>query len=66
MNREDIDGYLGKTYKDKISGFQGVATGFCRYLTGCDQVLLSSTVCTDGHTRTLWTDVQRLEEAEGE
>ena len=66
MNREEIDDYLGNTYEDKISGFKGVATGFCRYLTGCDQVLLSGKVGSDGHTKTLWTDVQRAVKVEGE
>ncbi len=26
---------LGRTYKDRITGFKGVATGFVEYLTGC-------------------------------
>ena len=56
---------LGGTYKDKITGFRGVATGYVEYLTGCSQVLLippvndKGEVC-DGN----WFDVQRLERDE--
>ncbi len=31
---------LGNTYADKITGFKGVATGHCEYITGCAQTLL--------------------------
>lgn len=31
---------LGEKYRDKISGFEGVATGVVKYITGCVQVLL--------------------------
>lgn len=33
---------LGRTYKDKLSGFQGVAVGTTRWITGCDTVRLES------------------------
>jgi len=53
---------LGWTAKDKITGFQGVITGRCEYLTGCNQILLSPPVdekgaARDGH----WYDEQRCE-----
>ena len=32
---------LGATYKDQITGFEGVASGIVKYMTGCDQVLLA-------------------------
>lgn len=51
--QEDI--ILGGTYKDVITGFTGVATGLCYYLTGCNQVLLASKV-----NEPKWFDVQRL------
>ena len=31
---------LGATYRDVITGFSGVATGYVKYLTGCNQVLI--------------------------
>ena len=54
---------LGKTYKDKITGFQGVATGHCQYITGCNQVLLASRVKDDGSKgESSWFDEQRLDD----
>lgn len=53
---------LGMTFKDRITGFRGVATGFVRYLTGCNQALLAPTVDATGAMReSAWFDVQRLE-----
>ena len=53
---------LGCTYRDKITGFQGVCTGFVHYLTGCNQALLTPTASNDGSLREAhWFDVQRLE-----
>ncbi len=34
---------LGKTYKDSISGYEGVAVSRATYLYGCVRVLLSPT-----------------------
>lgn len=42
---------LGRKYKDKITGFEGVATGYVRYLTGCNQVLLAPAVDSTGALR---------------
>ena len=52
---------LGRTYKDTITGFQGVATGHCEYLTGCSQTLLSPKG-SDSMKRpdSEWFDDQRL------
>jgi len=53
---------LGCTFKDTITGFVGVATGHCFYLTGCSQVLLSPKVGEDGTLKEAhWFDEQRLE-----
>lgn len=58
---------LGKRYKDKITGFEGVATGYVTYLTGCNQALLAPTVSNDGALRdSHWVDEQRLTELEGD
>ena len=52
---------LGGTYRDKITGFQGIATGFVRYITGCNQVLLAPPVDRDGKiVESQWFDDQRL------
>ena len=53
---------LGRKYKDKITGFEGVATGYVRYLTGCNQVLLAPAVDSTGALRDpQWFDEQRLD-----
>lgn len=53
---------LGKTYKDRITGFVGVATGFVKYISGCNQALLAPRCGEDGALRdSQWFDQQRLE-----
>jgi hypothetical protein len=53
---------LGMTYKDKITGFTGVATGFVQYISGCNQALLAPRCGEDGSLRdSQWFDQQRLE-----
>ncbi len=52
---------LGKKYKDKITGFEGVATGYVEYISGCNQLLLAPPVGSDGTLRdSQWFDEQRL------
>lgn len=52
---------LGNTYRDKVSGFRGVATGYCTYITGCNQVLLQGRSGKDGKVaEAAWFDEQRL------
>lgn len=58
---------IGKKYQDRITGFQGVATGYVQYITGCNQALLAPTVNADGAMRdSQWFDVQRLEVLPGD
>jgi hypothetical protein len=53
---------LGSTYRDKITGFTGVATGYVQYITGCNQALLVQRCGADGAPRDpQWFDIQRLE-----
>lgn len=53
---------LGRTYKDKITGFQGVATGHVEYISGCHQTLLVPPVGKNGESREgVWYDDQRLQ-----
>lgn len=52
---------LGKEYEDKITGFKGIATGICEYISGCNQVLLSPRVDSSGNkVEGHWIDEQRL------
>lgn len=54
---------LGMTYKDKITGFVGVATGFVQYISGCNQALIQPRCGEDGAMReSQWFDQQRLDE----
>ena len=56
---------LGYTFKDKITGFTGVAIGHVEYLTGCNQTLLQPKT-NDGAKRpdAEWFDDQRIEQDE--
>jgi hypothetical protein len=57
---------LGATYRDNITGFQGVATGHCEYISGCNQTLLTPPVDEKGaHREPHWFDDQRLELRDG-
>jgi len=53
---------MGIKVKDKITGFSGIITGYCSYITGCDQCLLQPEVKSDGDfVSARWFDVTRLE-----
>lgn len=57
---------LGRTYRDCITGFQGVATGYVTYLTGCNQVVISPGLNKDGEYQDgHWFDETRLEHVVG-
>lgn len=52
---------LGHKYKDKITGFEGTATGHVHYISGCNQTLLAPAVAADGSLRgSEWFDDQRM------
>ena len=53
---------LGKRYKDKIQGFEGVCTSIHTYLTGCTRVSLESMV--QGDLKEYCFDVTRLVEVD--
>lgn len=54
---------LGAQVKDKVTGFQGVATGLVTYISGCIQVLVQPPVDEKGAAREAqWFDEQRLEQ----
>lgn len=52
---------LGCRYRDVVTGFEGVATGRCEYLTGCNQVLLAPRSEGGKPAEASWFDEQRLE-----
>lgn len=53
---------LGKKARDKVTGFEGIITGHCRYLYGCDQYLLKPQVKSDGSMIDgEWMDEGRIE-----
>lgn len=60
MTTFEADVVFGRTYRDRISGFVGTATGFCSYISGCDQVLLVPPA-KDGELKAAhWFDDERL------
>ena len=53
---------LGIKVKDKITGFEGVVTGYVEYLSGCNQALVAPRVKEDGSLiDSEWIDEQRLD-----
>ena len=53
---------LGKIYKEKVSGFEGVATGKTEYLWGCVRILVTAEkLDKEGNVKELWFDEPQLE-----
>lgn len=53
---------LGRTYRDVITGFIGVAIGHVEYLTGCNQTLISPRASADNKAGdSHWYDDQRMQ-----
>lgn len=54
---------LGDRVREMISGFEGVVTGLCQYLTGCEQALVNpGKIKEDGElVKNNWFDVDRLQ-----
>lgn len=62
ITREGFVIELGQKVKDRITGFEGVVTGRCAYISGCDQALVTPPVDKEGkHVEAHWFDVQRLQ-----
>lgn len=57
---------LGMTVRDRITGFTGVVTGYCQYLTGCNQALVVPPLKDGALQESQWLDVQRLEDTGAE
>lgn len=53
---------FGKKAKDIITGFSGTITGYCAYISGCHQVLITPPAKNDGTIQDgRWYDEQRVE-----
>ena len=53
---------FGKTGKDIITGFEGIITGYCSYISGCAQYLLVQRVAADNVSKDgQWVDISRVE-----
>ena len=52
---------LGKKARDKITGFEGIITGRCQYLTGCDQYSLVPKAVDGKIESAQWFDEGRIE-----
>ena len=53
---------LGTRVRDRITGFTGIVTGVCHYISGCNQALVVPPVDDQGKRReSEWFDVQRLQ-----
>lgn len=62
MSTTDNREMLGKTGRDKITGFKGVITACCSYITGCDQFGLTPPVNAEGKIEpNQWFDTGRVE-----
>lgn len=58
---------LGWTYRDTVTGFQGICTGWCTYISGCNQLLLVPPVDKEGKlVEAHWYDEQRCEKVDAE
>lgn len=62
MNSKD---YLGKTFKDRVTGFEGVATGVHHWLTGCSTVSIQPPIDKNGKVpESQGFDFTRLDQVE--
>jgi len=53
---------FGFTGKDVVTGFTGIITGSCSYISGCDQYLLTPQVGVDGvYKEGQWFDTSRID-----
>jgi len=53
---------FGAIVRDRVTNFEGTATGRASYITGCDQILVQPAIDDKGTFREgRWFDKQRLE-----
>lgn len=58
------DVVLGETYRDRVSGFVGVAIGRADYLEGAPEVLLAAHTGATGDDKSRWIKEGRLDPPE--
>ena len=57
---------FGTQVQDRVSGFKGTVTGWCHYISGCAQYLVSSKAKADGSLgESNWFDENRIEVIKG-
>lgn len=53
---------LGQKAKDKVTGFEGILSGYAFYLYGCGQYLITAKVTDPGaEPKSYWFDEGRIE-----
>jgi len=52
---------LGKRARDKITGFEGIITAKCTYLTGCDQYCITPKAVNGDYKESMYIDAERIE-----
>lgn len=61
-NREILSGLLGAKVRDSVSGFDGIATARCEYVTGSPQIQIQPELSREGSWRDpRWFDEERVE-----
>jgi hypothetical protein len=50
---------IGRTVRDKVTGFSGIVVGRVEYLTGCNQLLVQPKVLDGKMVESAWLDEQR-------
>ncbi len=55
--------FLGKTVRDRVTGFTGICTGMCHYLYGCNQfnIVPPANISEGKLGETYWFDEGRIE-----
>ncbi len=56
---------MGSQVEDVICGFKGTVTGYVRYITGCNQYLVSPKMRVDDAPKAQWYDESRLKQTKG-
>ena len=57
---------IGIKVKDVITGFEGIVTARCTYITGCDQFLVQPETKDGAFVESRWFDDNRLVAEEGQ
>jgi len=58
---------LGQQAKDRITGISGTITGYCHYITGCDQACIQPKATKDSsYIEGRWFDVNRVDKIKGQ